>query len=97
MHQPGEEGTGCSFLYPIVDQCPTQPRITLRNIKLENVIAADSLLMPGVILGDATNPIQNLTFSNVLGSGRNIVQSEYICQGVVNGSFYDSLPVPLCA
>lgn len=96
MHEPGTSGNGCSFLYPIVDQCPTQPRITMRNIRLENVTATGSLLMPGVILGDPLNPIQNLTFDGVLGSGKNLIKTEYICQGVTNSSFVNSVPLPQC-
>jgi hypothetical protein len=96
MHEPGQEGLGCSFVYPIINTCPTQPRITLANISLFNITATHTAFLPGVILGDLSNPIQNLIFENVLGSGKNIIQSDYVCQGVVNGTNINNLPSPTC-
>jgi polygalacturonase len=32
QHQPGKPGTGCSFLFPIQEKCPTQPLVSVSHI-----------------------------------------------------------------
>lgn len=58
----GTEGTGCSFLFPLIDKCPTQPLVTIRNVTLENINLENSYLIPGVILGPKENPFSNFNF-----------------------------------
>mmetsp|Transcript_111683 Transcript_111683/g.240812 ORF Transcript_111683/g.240812 Transcript_111683/m.240812 type:complete len:467 (+) Transcript_111683:43-1443(+) len=69
MNQPGEaEGTGCNFLFPFIDECPTQPLVSMTNIKLKNVTAVDTLPLfegPGVILCDESLPCTRFDFSDV--------------------------------
>ena len=36
MRQPGGAGPGC-MLYPILKDCQTQPRVTMRNFTLRNI------------------------------------------------------------
>jgi hypothetical protein len=97
QHQPAHaHGTGCSFLYPLVDTCPTQPLVTIRRIRLENVSFTDSYLLPGVILCDATNPCTDFTFTNVTNSGNFIVQLDYDCHNVKASTQTNTQPPFTC-
>lgn len=62
------DGTGCNFLFPFIPECPTQPRITMRNITFRNIIATETLPTfegPGILLCDPANPCTNIVFDNV--------------------------------
>jgi hypothetical protein len=68
MNEPNEESVGCNFLYPFIPECPTQPLISMSNIKLVNVTAIDTLPLfegPGVILCDIGNVCTDFEFNNV--------------------------------
>jgi polygalacturonase len=69
QNQPGDApGTGCSFMFPYVPECPTQPLVTISNIILKNVTAVDTIPLfegPGVILCDPANPCADFVFENV--------------------------------
>jgi len=82
QRQPGTAGTGCSFFYPIVDKCPTQPRVPITNIKLLNINMKNGLLLPGVFLCNETNPCTGFEINNVQNSGRFLVQDDYVCENV---------------
>ena len=45
QNQPGDANgdTGCNFLFPYVPICPTNPLVTMRNIRLKNIVAVDTL------------------------------------------------------
>ena len=60
----GPLGEKCALDYPLQKHCPTQGCVTMRNITLRNVRIERPLLSPGVILGNASNPI-GLAFENV--------------------------------
>eukprot|EP01041_Mallomonas_annulata_P010110 gene10110-21063_t len=65
--QPGETDTGC-MTYPVDPYCPTQPRVTISDIFLNNVNAIKSFSYfnsPGIIRCDASNPCKNINFNNV--------------------------------
>lgn len=66
MKQPDGDGPGC-MLYPFDPKgtCTTQPRVTLRNITLKNVMVNNSLFFPVVIRCNETNPCKNFLFDNV--------------------------------
>ena len=51
-------GDGCG-------SCPTQGCATFRNITLRRVTIDDPLLSPGVILGNATNPMAAVVLDDV--------------------------------
>eukprot|EP01098_Paradermamoeba_levis_P006122 TRINITY_DN2541_c0_g1_i1.p1 TRINITY_DN2541_c0_g1~~TRINITY_DN2541_c0_g1_i1.p1 ORF type:complete len:556 (+),score=189.58 TRINITY_DN2541_c0_g1_i1:98-1669(+) len=95
QRQPGTKGTGCSFLYPIVKTCPTQPRINITNIIFQDITMVNSLLMPGVVLCDPANPCKGVVFKNVTNSGRFVLGSDYVCLNA-QGSQSASHPVPPC-
>jgi hypothetical protein len=67
QHQPNTElGDKCALTYPLDNsKCPTQACATFANITLRNIHISNPWLSPGVILGNATNPIQNLIFDHV--------------------------------
>ena len=66
QHEPGDGALStCDLDYPLTSHCPTQGCVDFRNITFRNVFIDSPLLSPGVILGNETNPIQNLVFDNV--------------------------------
>ena len=100
QRQPGTAGTGCSFFYPIVKECPTQPRVSITNITLEDVTFEDGITLPGVMLANVSTPYTNFRFNNVTNSGflsgNFLLDQNYVCenvQGVANGM---TNPLPAC-
>ena len=66
QHEPGSAlGEKCGLAYPLVGHCPTQGCATFANITLRNVTINDPLLSPGVVLGNATNPMRRVVFDGV--------------------------------
>ena len=61
--QPDGGGPGC-MLYPLIEECETQPRITMRNITLRNVRSTGGYL-PGIVRCNETNPCTDIVFDNV--------------------------------
>lgn len=98
--QPGTTGTGCSFFYPIVDECPTQPRVNISNILLDNVLFEDGVTLPGVLLANATTPYTNFTFNNVSSSGfmagNFLLNQNYVCKNVKGVGDKLTHPLPTC-
>ena len=72
QHQPHDAlGGACALAYPLFGlPCPTQGCSDFRNITLRNVAAVDSLLSPGVLRGNVSNPME-LVFDNVTMSMSN--------------------------
>lgn len=88
QNQPndGTNGTGCNFLFPFVPICPTQPRVTIKNITFRNVIATETVPTfegPGVIICDPANPCQDIHFDHVTND---------IFEGTID-DFFDHLPI----
>mmetsp|Transcript_14003 Transcript_14003/g.18190 ORF Transcript_14003/g.18190 Transcript_14003/m.18190 type:complete len:467 (+) Transcript_14003:93-1493(+) len=95
---PQQETTGvgeasCSFLYPLSLNCPTQPLVTISNILLQNVNIDGGIFIPGVILGNETNPISNMVFNNVQNTGKFIISDDYACEEIM-GQSINSNPIP---
>ena len=82
-------------IHLFMKNCPTHPRITISNILLIDVTSTGGRLLPGVLLGNATNPVRNLTFVRVHNQGEFIVRKDYVCEGVL-GNAIDSSPAPSC-
>lgn len=93
--QPGRPGTGCSFEFPIVMNCSTQPRVTVSDIFLEDITFVNGHNLPGVLLCNETNPCTNFQFNNVKNTGFFEVQKDYYCD-YVSGSSSNSLPEIPC-
>lgn len=95
QEQPGTNGTGCSFFYPLIPECPTQPRVSVSNIQFYDITMINGDTLPGVLLLDPSNPGTGFIFSNVTNEGTFLVQSNYICKNI-QGSFLHSKPTPVC-
>jgi hypothetical protein len=68
QHEPNDGvGLKCPLTYPLPGSthCPTQGCTTYGNITLRNIYIYNPVISPGVILGNETNPIQNLTIDNL--------------------------------
>ena len=58
------------MVYPIGDsQCPTQGCSDFVNITLRDVRIVEPLMSPGAILGNSTNPMENIVFDGVVVEG----------------------------
>lgn len=86
MKEPDGDGPGC-MLYPFDKKgtCSTQPRVTLRNITLENVKIHNSLLYPYTIRCNVTNPCRDINFYDVVTDKWQIGQKDtgYVCEYVM--------------
>lgn len=91
--QPDGGGPGC-MVYPILKDCKTEPRITIRNITLRNIHSQGGVLPPGIIRCNETNPCTDFTFDNVIMDGW-FVKSNlgYITENVI-GKVINSFPAP---
>jgi len=98
QHEPGSSlGEKCALDYPISRSCPTQGCVTFRNILLKDIEVESPTLSPGVILGNSTNPMQNVVFDNVKvhHPGYLPFRGEYKCEHV-RGTVINSKPIPSC-
>lgn len=90
---------GCSFIYPLCNTtCTTDPQVTVRDVTLRNIVSYDSLLSPGVIVHNVSNPATGFVFDNVtfVNAGAWPVKEGFWClntQGVARGGTF---PVPPC-
>ena len=97
QQEPGVPlGEKCALDYPLQKHCPTQGCVTMRNITLRNVRIERPLLSPGVILGNASNPI-GLAFENVTvdAPGAFPFGKGFECEHA-SGTAAASSPVPPC-
>lgn len=89
--QPDKGGPGC-MLYPFDPKgtCSTQPRVSIKNILLKNVVIHNSLLFPIVMRCNETNPCLNVTFDNVQAR-RWVIGNKskgYVCENVQGQEIY---------
>ena len=95
QQQPGTAGTGCDFFWPVRGHCPTDPRVTMRDISLANVTIAGADSLPGIVLCDSANPCTGITFDNVHVAGAFVERSDYACFNADVASSA-STPAPAC-
>ena len=96
--QPGYNGTGCSFLYPLDNTtCPTDPEVSVFNITLQRVYVIDGP-SPGILLANASNPATGVVFEDVVHENSNgfPVGTGYLCTAVVGVARGSTAPVPTC-
>jgi hypothetical protein len=103
QEQPGTAGTGCSFLYPLPGTaCPTDPQVTLANITLRNFVVTQSVLSPGIVIANASNPGTGFVFDNVVFDQpgawpvNNSAGGAYLCANVHGVATGGTSPVPSC-
>jgi hypothetical protein len=92
----------CSLFWPFMplSRCYVPSIIDWNNITLKDIFISNPSLSPGVILGNESNPIKNLTFNNVVVyNSTNTIPwgNNYMCSGILNGtSMGNTDPVPNC-
>ena len=100
QRQPGTAGTGCSFFYPIVDECPTQPRVSITNVVLDDVTFENGITLPGVMLANVSMPYTKFRFSDVTSSGflsgNFLLDQNYVCENVQGVADNMTSPLPAC-
>jgi len=62
---PEQRKNDCSLAYPLVENCPTQACVSFTNITLRRINIVNPVLSPGVILGNASNPMTGIIFDDV--------------------------------
>lgn len=113
QHEPHQGLDGaCPLNYPLQNSiCPTQGCATFENITLKDVLIDNPLISPGVILGNASNPMKNVIFENVtmkipfknmfyhgrlpFHESHFPYAGKYQCEHVI-GTCKDCQPVPEC-
>jgi hypothetical protein len=99
QEQPGTAGTGCSFLYPLLNSsCPTDPQVTVTNLTLRRVSVYDAVLSPGILLMNASNPGTNWVWDAVVFHNVSSwpVPGGYLCESVQGVARGGTSPVPPC-
>jgi hypothetical protein len=90
---------GCSFIYPLCNtSCPTDPQVTVSNITLRDIAVYNSLLSPGVIIHNETNPGTGFVFDNVIFYNASTwpVENGYWCLNTQGVAFGGTTPIPPC-
>ena len=80
------------MLYPFNPDCPTQPRISIKDIHLKDITSKGGLLLPGIMRCNETNPCGDFFFKNVNIKGW-LSKKGYICENIYGYSM-DSFPKP---
>lgn len=98
--QAGFKGA-CSLLWPFVPgaACPIPSGITWNNIILRNITLYDPQTSPGVIIGNSSNPMQNILFDNVFVRNpgmRPWGDKYYACSNVQGTAQGHTEPQPPC-
>ena len=96
-----QTGQPCSLLWPIVpgQECIVSAHQYWGNITLRDIIINNPLKSPGVLLGNSSNPMQNVVFENVVvnNPGEKPWGSDfYLCEGVEGIAAGSTYPVPPC-
>jgi polygalacturonase len=91
----------CSLLWPFIPEapCPIPSGVTWNNIVLRNITLSNPQLSPGVIIGNSSNPMQNVLFDNVIVKNPGSHpwgDKYYACSGVEGIAQGDTNPPPPC-
>lgn len=81
------------------NECPVPSRVEMKNFYLKDIRIIDPTGSPGVILGNVTNPIQNLTFDNVVvenPGGYPWGDRYYNCKNTYGQALGKTWPIPDC-
>lgn len=54
------------MFYPLINDCDTQPLVTIDGITLKDITIKGSVLTPGIIRCHPDNPCKNFRFENVI-------------------------------
>jgi len=88
----------CSICWPLFSsECRIPAAATYSNITLKNVFINNPKGHPGVIIGNASNPMQNIVFDNVVVKGaRKGKENYFTCRGARGAAKGKTSPVPSC-
>lgn len=91
----------CSLAWPFVPgaKCPVPSQITWKNIQMRNITVLNPAMSPGVVLGNATNPMQGVVFDDVVVTNGNKGpwnDKYYACDGVDGVATGGTSPAPPC-
>jgi hypothetical protein len=93
-----QTGQPCSLLWPHVERasCEMSGYQTWKNIVLRNVFINNPRGSPGVLLGNASNPMQGVVFDNVVVTGAAAEAEYHTCEGIQGYAMGGTSPVPPC-
>lgn len=84
------------------EDCIASAHESWENITLRNILIRNAKYSPGVLLGNTSNPMRNITFDNVVFTGeigkrprKHRGDDYYVCEGV-QGISINSYPDPPC-
>jgi hypothetical protein len=91
----------CSLAWPWTPgaECPMTDRITWSNITFKDITVNSPALSPGVIIGNSSNPMQNVVFDNVVVNKPGyfpFFSDYYKCRDVEGIATGRTSPVPPC-
>ena len=71
---------------------------TWSNIVLRNIFINNPVNSPGVLMGNTTYPMHNITFDNVVitNPGTEPFGTNYYCEGIEGYATGNTSPVPPC-
>ena len=94
-----QSGQPCSLLWPEDShaECLMSGYQSWNNITLKDVYIDSPWGSPGVFMSNNSNPIENLTLTNVVVTGAREGHGEYLCLGPIVGTVEGgSTPRPDC-
>lgn len=96
-----QTGQPCSLLWPEVPgaECEMTAFQTWSNIKLKDITINNPFQSPGILLGNASNPMQNVIFENVVVNNPGYEPWEddyYLCENIEGYATGTTTPVPPC-
>jgi len=93
-------GHPCSICWPSVPFTKCHPSLgTYANITLRNITVNNPKMSPGVLLGDSSNPMQNVVFEDVVVNNPGSKpwgNESYMCENVNGIAKGRTSPVPPC-
>jgi len=96
-----QTGQPCPLYWPIVDrsECLMSGAQTWVNITLKDITINNPIKSPGVLLGNSSNPMQNVIFENVIinnPGSKPWGDDFYLCDGIAGIATGTTYPVPPC-
>jgi polygalacturonase len=95
-----QTGQPCSLLWPLTPgaECHMSGYQTWKNIVLRDIFINNPIGSPGLVFGNASNPMTGVIFDNVVvtNSGDQPFGTNYFCEGIEGVSSGTTVPVPTC-
>lgn len=100
QHQPGGRGTDCSFLFPLKGfECVADPEVTVANITIRRMRVSNTLMSPGVLLMNSSNPGEGFVFDDVVYTNVTawpMKDANFYCANVNGVATGGTSPIPPC-